>query len=57
MEHFDIVVIGSGPGGYRAAILAALAGKKVGIVEKAVWGAAASTAAVYPKKLGITQHA
>ncbi len=31
---FDIVVIGSGPGGYVAAIRAAQLGKKVGVVER-----------------------
>lgn len=32
--HFEILVIGSGPGGYVAAIRAAQLGKKVAIVEK-----------------------
>lgn len=32
--HFDILVIGSGPGGYVAAIRAAQLGKKAGIIEK-----------------------
>jgi dihydrolipoamide dehydrogenase len=35
---FDIIVIGSGPGGYVAAIRAAQLGKKVAIVEKAELG-------------------
>lgn len=34
MEKFDVVVIGSGPGGYVAAIRAAQLGLKTGIVEK-----------------------
>ncbi|MBK7232560.1 MAG: dihydrolipoyl dehydrogenase [Saprospiraceae bacterium] len=34
MDKFDILVIGSGPGGYVAAIRAAQLGKKVGIIEK-----------------------
>jgi len=32
--NFDIIVLGSGPGGYVAAIRAAQLGKKVGIVER-----------------------
>ena len=35
---FDIAVIGSGPGGYVAAIRAAQLGKKVAIIEKADLG-------------------
>jgi len=33
-EHYDITVIGGGPGGYVAAIRAAQLGKKVAIIEK-----------------------
>lgn len=36
--NFDIVVIGSGPGGYVAAIRAAQLGKKTAIIEKAELG-------------------
>lgn len=35
MNRFDIIVIGSGPGGYVAAIRARQLGMKVGVVEKA----------------------
>ena len=34
MDNFDVVVIGSGPGGYVAAIRAAQLGLKTAIVEK-----------------------
>jgi dihydrolipoamide dehydrogenase len=34
MEQFDVIVIGSGPGGYISAIRAAQLGKKVAIVER-----------------------
>src|ERR1700724_3016781 len=33
MQPYDLIVIGSGPGGQRAAIQAAKAGKRVAIVE------------------------
>jgi NAD(P) transhydrogenase len=36
MQSFDLIVIGSGPGGQRAAIQGAKAGKRVAIVEKQV---------------------
>ena len=34
MQEFDLVVIGSGPGGYTGAIRAAQLGMKVACVEK-----------------------
>ena len=34
MNNFDLIVIGSGPGGYVAAIRASQLGMKVAIVEK-----------------------
>lgn len=49
-QSFDITVIGSGPGGYRAAILAALRGKQVAIVEKADWGGCCLNRGCVPKK-------
>ena len=32
-QHFDVVVLGAGPGGYVAAIRAAQLGKQVAVVE------------------------
>lgn len=34
MEHFDIIILGGGPGGYVAAIKAGQSGKKVALIEK-----------------------
>ena len=34
-KHFDLIVIGGGPGGYVGAIRAAQMGKKVACVERA----------------------
>ena len=33
-QHFDVIVLGAGPGGYVAAIRASQLGLKVGVVEK-----------------------
>jgi dihydrolipoamide dehydrogenase len=46
----DLVVIGSGPGGYRAAIYAALRGLEVAIVERADWGGTCLNRGCIPKK-------
>ena len=50
MDSFDLAIVGSGPGGYRAAVLAALRGLKVGIVEKAEWGGCCLNRGCVPKK-------
>ena len=34
MAHYELIVIGAGPGGYEAALHAAKLGKKVAVVEK-----------------------
>ena len=49
-NSFDLAVIGSGPGGYRAAILAALRGLSVAIIEKADWGGCCLNRGCVPKK-------
>ncbi len=49
-NEFDIAVIGSGPGGYRAAVLAALRGKRVAIIEKQDWGGCCLNRGCVPKK-------
>jgi dihydrolipoamide dehydrogenase len=49
-RSFDLAVIGSGPGGYRAAVLGALRGLKVAIVEQGVWGGTCLNRGCVPKK-------
>jgi NAD(P) transhydrogenase len=53
MRHFDLCVIGSGPGGQKAAIQAAKLGKKACVIEKAtvVGGAAINTGTIPSKAL------
>lgn len=50
MSEFDLIVIGSGPGGYRAAVLAKLRGLNVAIIEKAEWGGCCLNRGCVPKK-------
>jgi len=49
-SHFDIVIIGSGPGGQRAAVQSAKLGKKVLIVEKDSLGGACLHKGTIPSK-------
>ncbi len=50
VSRLDLVVIGSGPGGYRAAVLAAQRGLSVAIVERDAWGGACLNRGCVPKK-------
>jgi thioredoxin reductase (NADPH) len=49
MESFDVVVVGSGPGGLTAAMMAALRGLKVLVLESGTFGGL--LASLYPEKL------
>ena len=53
MQHYDLIVIGSGPAGQRAAIQAAKAGKHVALVEKreVIGGACINTGTIPSKTL------
>ena len=48
--EFDLVIIGSGPGGYKAAITAAHLGAKVALVERALPGGTCLNQGCIPKK-------
>ncbi|MDR1767617.1 MAG: dihydrolipoyl dehydrogenase [Propionibacteriaceae bacterium] len=49
-EHYDVVVLGAGPGGYVAAIRCAQLGKKTAIVEKKWWGGVCLNVGCIPTK-------
>ena len=50
MTHFDVVVIGAGPGGYVAAIRAAQLGLNTAIVEPKYWGGVCLNVGCIPSK-------
>src|SRR6266545_4424224 len=49
-SHFDVVVLGAGPGGYVAAIRAAQLGLKTAIIEKKYWGGVCLNVGCIPSK-------
>lgn len=51
MEHYDLVVIGAGSGGVRAARMAAADGKKVAVIENRYLGGTCVNVGCVPKKL------
>ena len=48
--HFDVVVLGAGPGGYVAAIRASQLGLKTAIVEEKYWGGVCLNVGCIPSK-------
>ena len=50
MQTFDVIVIGSGPGGYKAALTAAQRGAKVALVERSLPGGNCLNQGCIPKK-------
>ncbi|MDH4082712.1 MAG: FAD-dependent oxidoreductase, partial [Nitrospira sp.] len=53
MAHYDLLVIGTGPAGQKAAVQAAKLGKKVGLIEKkeVVGGVCINTGTIPSKAL------
>jgi dihydrolipoamide dehydrogenase len=49
-DHFDVVVLGAGPGGYVAAIRAAQLGLSTAIVEEKYWGGVCLNVGCIPSK-------
>ncbi len=49
-NHFDVLVLGAGPGGYVAAIRASQLGKKVAVVEEKYWGGVCLNVGCIPSK-------
>jgi dihydrolipoamide dehydrogenase len=49
-EHFDVVVLGAGPGGYTAAVRAAQLGRTVAVVEERYWGGVCLNVGCIPSK-------
>jgi dihydrolipoamide dehydrogenase len=50
VQHFDVIVLGAGPGGYVAAIRAAQLGKSVAVIEKKYWGGVCLNVGCIPSK-------
>jgi|tagenome__1003787_1003787.scaffolds.fasta_scaffold20867072_1 dihydrolipoamide dehydrogenase len=48
--HYDVIVLGAGPGGYVAAVRAAQLGKKVAVVERKYWGGVCLNVGCIPSK-------
>jgi dihydrolipoyl dehydrogenase len=49
-SHFDVVVLGAGPGGYVAAIRASQLGLKTAVVEEKYWGGVCLNVGCIPSK-------
>ncbi|WP_433334217.1 dihydrolipoyl dehydrogenase [Spirillospora sp. CA-294931] len=49
-EHYDVVVLGAGPGGYVAAIRSAQLGLKTAIIEEKYWGGVCLNVGCIPSK-------
>ncbi len=50
MPHYDVVILGAGPGGYVAAVRAAQLGLQVAIIEEKYWGGVCLNVGCIPSK-------
>ncbi|PZU48265.1 MAG: dihydrolipoyl dehydrogenase [Microbacterium sp.] len=50
MPHFNVVVLGAGPGGYVAAVRAAQLGQSVAVIEEKYWGGVCLNVGCIPSK-------
>ena len=57
MDHYQLIVIGAGPGGYMAALRAAKLGLRTAVVESREAGVPASTGAACPLRPSSTPPA
>ena len=56
MSKYDVIVLGSGPGGYVTAIRASQLGLKTAVVEKKAWEVYALTGVVSLQKRFLKVH-
>ena len=49
-SHYDVVLLGAGPGGYVAAVRAAQLGKSVAVIEEKYWGGVCLNVGCIPSK-------
>src|ERR1044072_888983 len=49
-EHFDLVVLGAGPGGYTAAVRGAQLGLTTAVIEERYWGGVCLNVGCIPSK-------
>src|SRR3954453_11895617 len=50
MPHYDVVILGAGPGGYVAAVRSAQLGLSVAIIEEKYWGGVCLNVGCIPSK-------
>ncbi|RII09292.1 Dihydrolipoyl dehydrogenase [Streptomyces sp. YIM 130001] len=49
-EHYEVVVLGAGPGGYTAAVRSAQLGRSVAVIEEKYWGGVCLNVGCIPSK-------